>query len=172
MRNFSPATIITAASLFFAASACFAQSAQSAPSQPMQATPPPPSVTSTTPMGVVSPKPKLMQVCVDCGVVQVINERKEKGKPSGVGAVGGAVAGGVLGNQVGGGTGNTVATVGGAVAGGVIGSQIERSLKKRKVWDVVVKMDDGSTQTVKLTSQPEVGAGQRVRIAPGVVTKI
>jgi uncharacterized protein YcfJ len=40
--------------------------------------------------------------------------------------VSGAVIGGVLGHQIGGGTGNTVATVGGAVAGGAVGSQVGR----------------------------------------------
>jgi outer membrane lipoprotein SlyB len=167
MRTASKSFLSTAMALL--TGVALAQSAPSAPSAPMQ---PPAATPGTAPMGVVSPKPKLIQVCNECGVVQAINERKERGKPSGVGAVGGAVAGGLIGNQVGNGTGKTVATVGGAVAGGVIGNQIERSMKKRKVWDVVVKMDDGSTQTVKLTAKPELGAGQRVKIAAGSVVKI
>jgi uncharacterized protein YcfJ len=42
------------------------------------------------------------------------------------GALIGAVIGGVLGHQVGGGSGQTIATVGGAVAGGAVGSQVGR----------------------------------------------
>lgn len=43
----------------------------------------------------------------------------------------GAVAGGILGNQVGKGTGRTLATVAGAVVGGVVGHQIGRSLDEQ-----------------------------------------
>jgi outer membrane lipoprotein SlyB len=138
---------------------------------PVQAAPsytPPPQI--NVPAAVASARKDI--VCADCGVVTQINERREKGKASGVGAVGGAVAGGMVGNQMGKGDGNTVATVGGAVVGGVVGNQIEKNLKRRKVWDVTVKLDNGQATVVKLESKPDLAAGQRVRVAPGVVTKI
>ena len=48
------------------------------------------------------------------------------------------MAGGVLGNQIGGGTGQTVATVAGAAAGGYAGSKIQKNMQ-----------DDNTTQTVE-----------------------
>lgn len=51
----------------------------------------------------------------------------------------GAVVGGVLGNQIGAGSGRTVATVGGAVAGGYAGNRIQKG------------MQDSDTQTMRET---------------------
>lgn len=50
------------------------------------------------------------------------------GPREGVGALGGAVAGGVLGSQIGGGSGQVLATVGGAVLGGLLGAELGRQL--------------------------------------------
>lgn len=44
----------------------------------------------------------------------------------------GAVAGGLLGNQIGGGTGRTLATVGGAAAGGYAGNQVQKNMQENK----------------------------------------
>jgi outer membrane lipoprotein SlyB len=41
-----------------------------------------------------------------------------------VGTAGGAAVGGLVGNQIGGGTGNTLATIAGATAGGLLGSNV------------------------------------------------
>jgi uncharacterized protein YcfJ len=45
-----------------------------------------------------------------------------------VGMVSGAVLGGVIGHQIGGGSGNAIATIGGAALGGFVGSRIGRKM--------------------------------------------
>jgi hypothetical protein len=67
--------------------------------------------------------------CFDCGKIKSIEAFT--GNRSGTGgAVAGAVVGGLLGNQVGGGTGKTVATVAG-VAGGAMPARRSRRIPRR-----------------------------------------
>jgi len=103
--------------------------------------------------------------CEGCGVVQSVTAVKVKGKPNYVGAIAGGVAGGVLGNQVGKGDGNTAATVIGAVGGAVAGREIEKRVRAGTVYDVVVKMDDASTRTVRFEAQPAFAAGSKVKVS-------
>jgi outer membrane lipoprotein SlyB len=109
------------------------------------------------------------QHCANCGVVEstrVVNERAEG---SGVGAAGGAVVGGMLGNQVGGGRGKDLATVVGAIGGAVAGNQIEGQVKATRSYEVVVRLNDGSTRTIKQTNAPAWNNGDEVRIVDGVI---
>lgn len=64
---------------------------------------------------------------------QVSNERSSHNVP---GAIFGAIIGGVLGHQIGGGSGQDLATAGGAVAGGVIGANVGRNDRDRYDRDV------------------------------------
>ena len=89
---------------------------------------------------------------------------KLKGKPNYVGAIADGVAGAALGNQVGKGDGNTAATVIGAVGGAVAGREIEKRVRTTTVYDVVVKMDDASTRTVRFEAQPAFQAGSKVKV--------
>ena len=66
-----------------------------------------------------------------------------------VGTIGGAIAGGVIGNQIGGGSGRTVATIGGALLGGFLGNQVGRSLDNADR-----AMVNQTTQSALETSQP------------------
>jgi outer membrane lipoprotein SlyB len=97
-------------------------------------------------------------VCATCGVIEAVTPVKQKGEGSGVGAVGGAVVGGLLGSAVGKGDGRKVATVLGAVGGGYAGNEIEKNHKATTVYQVRVRMDDGTTRTVTQSSAPAVGA--------------
>jgi outer membrane lipoprotein SlyB len=115
-----------------------------------------------------------VQVCASCGTVVDVNTITRKGKGSGVGAVAGGVLGGVLGHQVGNGTGKDLATIIGAVGGGIAGHQIERNVKKETVYQVQLRMDDGSTRTTEVATAPAVGAkvtvdGATLRSSDGVV---
>jgi outer membrane lipoprotein SlyB len=121
--------------------------------------------TSTTGSGV-------NLICQDCGTVSSVKARTVKGKGTGIGAVGGAVVGGVLGNQIGGGSGKKIATVGGAVAGGVAGHQIERNVRKKTVYDVVVKLDNGNTRTFTFSQLPGYAAGDKVKVQGNTVARI
>ncbi|MGC8020840.1 glycine zipper 2TM domain-containing protein, partial [Salmonella enterica] len=65
---------------------------------------------------------------------------------SGVGIAGGAVVGGLLGNQIGGGTGRTLATIAGAVGGGYAGNEVEKNVRSTTSYVVDVRMDNGKTR--------------------------
>ena len=100
------------------------------------------------------------QICSNCGAVESVTpiERSTKPDGPGVGAVAGGVAGAVLGNQVGRGNGRTVATILGAIGGGFAGNAVERNVRKETVYQVGVRMEDGSRRTVEVAQPPAVGS--------------
>lgn len=102
--------------------------------------------------------------CNDCGVIESIRAVEVKGEGSGIGAVGGAVVGGILGNQVGRGGGRTAATVVGAGAGAVAGHEIEKNMKKSMIYQIRVRMNDGTYRTFHEPAQPALAVGQKVRV--------
>jgi len=102
--------------------------------------------------------------CADCGVVESIRAIEQQGEGSGLGAIGGAVVGGVLGNQVGRGRGRTAATVVGAGAGAYAGHEIEKNVKKSVVYQVRVRMADGSYRSFQENAPPALAVGQKVRV--------
>ncbi|MEY4884625.1 MAG: hypothetical protein RIS34_2479 [Pseudomonadota bacterium] len=112
-----------------------------------------------------------LALCSTCGTVSEVTQVKRKGHGGALGAIGGAVAGGVLGNQVGGGTGKTVATVGGAVAGGVIGNEIQKKMTSKKVWVTTVKMKDGTVKTFEQEPAPVWAVGNVVKVDGTTLTK-
>ncbi len=114
-----------------------------------------------TPVAVASVR------CTDCGVIASILEVRKAGEGTGLGVVGGAVAGGVLGNQVGRGTGKDLMTVAGVVAGGIAGNEIEKRIRTGKIYQVSVRMTDGSTQLITESSLPAWRVGDRVRLIDG-----
>lgn len=103
------------------------------------------------------------------GVVDAIEVANAPQGGIGAGTVIGGILGGVLGNQVGGGTGNTVATVAGAVGGAVAGNQIEKRTNQRASYNVRVRLDNGSYQTVTQDNVSDLRIGNRVRIENGHV---
>lgn len=129
------------------------------------------STTTAQTGNVVSTKTEPLS-CDNCGTVDSINKVAEAGQGSGVGAVIGGVVGGAIGRQMGNGRGRDVATVAGAVAGGLIGNQVEKSGKSTAHYEVRVKLEDGSYQTVRYDVEPAVRVGDRVRIERGRVERI
>lgn len=103
------------------------------------------------------------------GVVDAIEMANAPQSGIGPGTVIGGIVGGILGNQVGGGTGNTVATVAGAVGGAVAGNQIEKRTNQRTTYNVRVRLDNGSYQTVAQDNVADLRIGDRVRIENGYV---
>lgn len=101
-------------------------------------------------------------ICASCGVVESVQAVQQKGEGSGLGVAGGAVAGGLLGHQVGGGNGKTAMTVIGAVGGAFAGNEIEKRARATTVYDVTVRMEDGTLRTVR-RAEP-VAAGTRVQV--------
>jgi len=80
---------------------------------------------------------------VDCGAVVAVNSYKVKGEDGTMGAIAGGVVGGLLGNQVGKGSGKTVATVAGVAGGAYAGNQIQKQSGSKKMVKVTVKFDNG-----------------------------
>lgn len=118
-------------------------------------------------------------VCADCGTVEAVTAVQRQGEVNGVavgnttvglGTVAGGVVGGLLGNQVGGGSGKTAMTVLGVAGGAFAGNQIEKNMKKVTVYQVRVRMNDGSTRNVEVSSSIPVGSrviveGNNLRMA-------
>jgi len=96
----------------------------------------------------------------------------QQGGSSGLlGTVIGGVAGGLLGHQIGGGTGNTVATIGGAVLGGVAGNQVEKRVNgPETVYRVNVRLDDGRLATVTQRNVSNLRVGARAQVANDMAT--
>lgn len=101
-------------------------------------------------------------VCASCGVVESVNAVQQKGQGSGIGVVAGGVAGGLLGNQIGGGNGKTAMTVLGAIGGGFAGNEVEKRVRTETVYDVTVRMDDGSTRSFRRAQAMAVGSAVTV----------
>lgn len=108
-------------------------------------------------------------VCKRCGTVVAVNTIVEKGKGTGLGAVGGAVVGGVAGHQVGGGSGKDVATAVGVIGGAFAGNEAEKSIRKTKRYEVSVRMENGSQQTFNYKTPPSFAAGDAVKVESGAL---
>lgn len=107
--------------------------------------------------------------CAECGVVESVREIETKGEGSGIGAVGGAVVGGVLGHQVGGGSGQKIATVVGAVGGAMAGNEVEKRVKSSKSYEITIRFEDGSSRVIHEASAPSWRTGDRVKFINGVI---
>ena len=107
--------------------------------------------------------------CYDCGHVQHIEAYTTNRSGTG-GAVAGAVVGGLLGNQVGGGSGKTVATVAGVAGGAYAGKKIAENSEKTK-YHVTVRMEDGHVETINQSSVSNLHVGDRVRIKNGKASR-
>lgn len=101
-------------------------------------------------------------VCSNCGVVEGVRPVHTMAQGSGLGAIAGGVVGGLLGNQVGHGNGRTAMTVLGAVGGGVAGNEIEKRTRGETIYEVRVRMEDGTVRTLQQRTAP--APGSRVRV--------
>ena len=98
--------------------------------------------------------------CSACGSIESVTPVTRTTKPDGVGVgtVAGGVLGAVLGNQVGQGNGKILGTIIGAVGGGYAGNAIEKNVRKETVYQVGVRMEDGSRRTLETAQAPAVGS--------------
>ena len=102
--------------------------------------------------------PRPAAVCSTCGVVSSVRAVQQQGQGSGLGAVTGGVLGGVVGNQMGKGQGKAAMTILGALGGGLAGNEVEKRERTVTVYEVQVRMDDGSVRSFNQQTQPAVGA--------------
>jgi len=131
------------------------QIAQAAPPPPRYAPPPPP--------------PSAEPACRTCGHVTSIQEQREEGHGTGIGAAGGAVAGGLVGHAFGGGNGRVATTLLGALGGGLAGNTVERHVRSTTSYRVNVRMEDGTYREFHYANTPPVSDGERVRVVNGVL---
>ncbi|MFZ6656797.1 glycine zipper 2TM domain-containing protein [Undibacterium sp. TJN19] len=99
--------------------------------------------------------------------IQVVQVGSENRGP-GAGAVVGGIVGGILGNQVGGGVGNVAATAAGVVGGAIVGNNIQknnRNQQLREAYQISVRLDNGSYQTLVQDNIADLRVGNRVYIA-------
>lgn len=129
------------------------------PQAPAQAMPAPAPVAAAQP----APPP-----CAVCGRVESVRPVQRAQKTTGVGAVAGGVVGGLVGNQFGHGNGRVATTVLGAVGGGFAGNAIEKHVRTVTVYEVGVRMDNGTLRTVETKTAPPIG--KPVTLRRGVLT--
>jgi outer membrane lipoprotein SlyB len=99
--------------------------------------------------------------------VELISTQQQPSSGIGAGAVIGGVVGGLLGRQVGGGSGQDIATVAGVVGGALIGNAIQKNQVPPTVtqlYRVTVQQDNGAVRSFDYAEQPNVRVGDRVRI--------
>ena len=101
-------------------------------------------------------------VCASCGVIEGYSAVKIQGQNNGVGAVAGGLGGALVGSKIGGRGNHTVGGIVGAIGGGLLGNAIESHERTVTEYDVRVRMEDGSTRTVRQAAVPNVG--QRVNV--------
>lgn len=104
------------------------------------------------------PAPVAKPICGNCGTVTAVTPIQRDGTGSGGGALAGGVLGAVVGNQVGDGNGKALATILGAVGGGFAGNAVEKKMKKSTVYEVQVRMEDGSSRSFEQATPASVGA--------------
>lgn len=120
--------------------------------------------------------PQSTNVYSQYGVVQSIELVRQDVANSNIGAgtIAGAVVGGILGHQVGSGSGNTAATVLGAAGGAYVGNRLEKNNQATQSGDaykMVVRMNNGTYQTVTQTTNADIRVGDRVQIDNGVARR-
>lgn len=115
-------------------------------------------------------QPAAVTACATCGVVEAVTPVRQKGEGTGVGAVVGGVLGGVVGHQMGGGRGKDAMTVIGAVGGGVAGHEVEKRARATTLYQIKVRMADGSTRTV--TQAQALTVGEPVQLQGGHATPL
>ncbi|MFN4119085.1 glycine zipper 2TM domain-containing protein [Acidovorax sp.] len=138
--------------------------AYAAPSQPVRAQPP------------LYAADRAPVVCATCGRVESVQAVQQAAPATGVGAVAGGVLGAVVGNQVGKGSGRTAATVLGAVGGGYVGHKVEERTRTQTVYQIAVRMEDGSLRRFTRAQPTAVGTpvvlqGKGFRVDDGAAAR-
>jgi outer membrane lipoprotein SlyB len=111
---------------------------------------------------------RVARYCSNCATVAAVNV--VQAEAGAAGTLGGAAVGGLLGNQVGSGNGRTAATVAGAVGGAIAGRAVERNARSPR-YEVVVRYENGATQSIRYDNDPGFRVGEQVRVTDGVLTR-
>ena len=128
-----------------------------------------PATATTVPEATRAPAREPIVVCTTCGVITAITAVKSDGKGTGIGVVAGGLAGLVIGNQIGGGSGRTIAKIAGAAGGAFLGNEAEKKARAQTSYEIRVRLDDGTETTVTEATEPRLAVGAAVRIVDGNV---
>lgn len=110
-------------------------------------------------------------ICNNCGTIEAVNLIEVKGEGGYLGAIGGGVVGALLGSQIGGGRGRTAAQIAGALGGAYAGHTIEGNVRKSNHYEVLVRLQNGATQTFSFAAEPGFKMGDAVKINDGVIVR-
>ena len=116
----------------------------------------------------IEPQPARTATCPVCGTVESVKAIELYEEPAAangrVDARSGDAAGGGQGGAIAGGATSVIDTLTGAVRG----SDADRNdVRKRVVYRVTLRMDDGSFRAISLPSQPAFAVGDKVRVVEG-----
>ena len=114
---------------------------------------------------------QVVHACFNCGTVEAVNRIEVKGEGGYLGAIGGGVLGAVLGNQVGGGNGRTAAQIAGALGGAYAGHAIEGQSRTTNHYEVLVRLENGTSQVVSFAVEPDLRVGDKVKINDGAIVR-
>ncbi|MCK9284002.1 MAG: glycine zipper 2TM domain-containing protein [Rhodocyclaceae bacterium] len=131
-----------------------------------------PLASATLPDGDRPPPPRDYPApprCDECGTVETIRAIAREGDGSGLGAVAGGVVGGALGNNIGDGNGRTLATLAGVIGGALLGNKIEKDQKKTALYEISIRMEDGTRSVVTSETRPAWQMGDAVRVRNGSI---
>lgn len=112
---------------------------------------------------------RAVKYCTNCGMVETIDVVEVKGEGSYLGKIAGGVVGALIGSQVGQGRGTTAAEIAGAVGGAVAGNEIEKRVRKTRHYEVIVRLQNGGTQTISYATEPAFRVGDKVRVENGTL---
>lgn len=98
--------------------------------------------------------------CASCGVVEIVRVVEHR-RPEPAGAPEGRLAESVLGYRMGGGGGEGFVLLLGAMAGA------SPAARARLLYEVDVRLEDGSVRTFRLAGEPPWRLGDRVRVIQG-----
>jgi outer membrane lipoprotein SlyB len=130
-----------------------------------------PASATPRPAQIASAAPVAKAMCRECGVIVSMREVETEGEAGAVGAVGGAVVSGAIGNQVDHATGNKIARVAGAAGGAVAGHQIEKYVKRETSYEIIVRLEDGTSRVFHEPTSSMWRSGDRVKIIDGALRK-
>ncbi|MHB9102667.1 MAG: glycine zipper 2TM domain-containing protein, partial [Sulfuricella sp.] len=111
------------------------------------------------------------RICNNCGTVEAVNLVEVKGEGSYLGTIGGGVVGALLGSQIGEGRGRTAAQIAGALGGAYAGRAIEGKSRASNHYEVLVRLQNGATQTFTFAAEPGYRVGDKVKINDGVIVR-
>ncbi|MFZ6800041.1 glycine zipper 2TM domain-containing protein [Undibacterium sp. Di24W] len=105
--------------------------------------------------------------CYNCGQVEAINVIETRGEGGYLGTIGGGVIVALLGSQIGNGNGRTAAQIAGAVGGAYAGRAIEGNSRKTSHFEVIIRLQNGASQTLSFANNPGFQVGDQVKVDNG-----